>query len=84
MHIWHLTPFERPSKDCQARHSLLNLETTKRGLRPHWGAIFRGRVTVSFKSDAAAERFVSRADLTRYDLSGLKPVRFEFERNLHS
>ena len=34
----------------------------------------------SFKSDAAAERFVSRADLTRYDLSGLKPVRFEFER----
>jgi CopG antitoxin of type II toxin-antitoxin system len=30
----------------------------------------------SFKSDAAAERFVSRADLTRYDLSGLKPVRF--------
>ncbi len=29
----------------------------------------------SFKSDAAAERFVSRADLTRYDLSGLKPVR---------
>ncbi len=34
----------------------------------------------SFKSDAAAERFVSRADLTRYDLSGLKPVRFEFEK----
>jgi predicted DNA binding CopG/RHH family protein len=34
----------------------------------------------SFKSDAAAERFVSRADLTRYDLSGLKPVQFEFEK----
>jgi predicted DNA binding CopG/RHH family protein len=34
----------------------------------------------NFKSDAAAERFVSRADLTRYDLSGLKPVRFEFEK----
>jgi predicted DNA binding CopG/RHH family protein len=34
----------------------------------------------SFKSDADAERFVSRADLTRYDLSGLKPVRFEFEK----
>jgi predicted DNA binding CopG/RHH family protein len=34
----------------------------------------------SFKTDTAAERFVSRADLTRYDLSGLKPVRFEFEK----
>jgi predicted DNA binding CopG/RHH family protein len=34
----------------------------------------------SFNTDAAAERFVSRADLTRYDLSGLKPVRFEFEK----
>jgi predicted DNA binding CopG/RHH family protein len=34
----------------------------------------------NFKTDVAAERFVSRADLTRYDLSGLKPVRFEFEK----
>ena len=34
----------------------------------------------SFKTDAAAERFVDRADLTKYDLSGLQPVRFEFER----
>ncbi|MGH7744805.1 MAG: CopG family antitoxin [Steroidobacteraceae bacterium] len=34
----------------------------------------------SFKTDAAAERFVARADLTQYDLSGLKPVRFEFEK----
>jgi predicted DNA binding CopG/RHH family protein len=34
----------------------------------------------SFKTDAAAERFVSRAELTRCDLSGLKPVRFEFEK----
>lgn len=34
----------------------------------------------NFKTDAAAEHFVSRADLTRYDLSGLKPVRFEFEK----
>ncbi len=33
----------------------------------------------SFKSDAAAKRFVSGADLTRYELSGLTPVRFEFE-----
>jgi predicted DNA binding CopG/RHH family protein len=34
----------------------------------------------SFKSDAAAERFVSKADLTRYDLSNLKPVQFEFQK----
>jgi predicted DNA binding CopG/RHH family protein len=34
----------------------------------------------SFRSDAAAERFVSKADLTRYDLSGLKPVQFEFQK----
>ena len=34
----------------------------------------------SFKTDAAAERFVDKADLTKYDLSGLQPVRFEFER----
>ena len=35
---------------------------------------------LSFKSDAAAERFVARADLTQYDLSGLKPMQFEFEK----
>lgn len=34
----------------------------------------------SFKTDAAAERFVARADLSQYDLSGLTPVRFEFEK----
>ena len=34
----------------------------------------------SLKTDAAAERFVARADLRQYDLSGLTPVRFEFER----
>lgn len=34
----------------------------------------------AFKTDAAAERFVNRADLTRYDLSGLQPVQFEFEK----
>jgi predicted DNA binding CopG/RHH family protein len=34
----------------------------------------------SFKSDAEAERFVSHADSTRYDLSGSKPVQFEFEK----
>ena len=33
-----------------------------------------------FKSDEEAERFVDTADLSEYDLSGLKPVRFEFEK----
>lgn len=33
-----------------------------------------------FRSDKQAEAFVDRADLTQYDLSGAKPVRFEFER----
>lgn len=31
------------------------------------------------KSDEAAERFVATADLSRYDLSGMVPVRFEFK-----
>jgi predicted DNA binding CopG/RHH family protein len=34
----------------------------------------------TFKSDEEAERFVATADLSRYDLSGFKPTRFEFER----
>lgn len=34
----------------------------------------------TFKSDAEAERFVATADLTKYDLSGAKPVLFEFEK----
>ena len=34
----------------------------------------------TFKTDTAAERFVDRADLTGYDLSGLRPLQFEFER----
>lgn len=34
----------------------------------------------AFKTDAEAERFVAQADLTKYDLSGLKPVQFEFEK----
>jgi predicted DNA binding CopG/RHH family protein len=33
-----------------------------------------------FKSDKEAEEFVATADLTHYDLSGAKPVRFEFEK----
>ncbi|MEZ5863310.1 MAG: CopG family antitoxin [Geminicoccaceae bacterium] len=31
-------------------------------------------------SDADAERFVDEADLSEYDLSGFKPVQFEFSK----
>ena len=34
----------------------------------------------TFRSDAAAERFVEEADLSEYDLTGLRPTRFEFEK----
>ena len=34
----------------------------------------------TFKSDAEAQRFVDKADLSKYDLSGLRPVQFEFEK----
>ena len=34
----------------------------------------------TFKSDEEAEVFVETADLTEYDLSGAKPVKFEFEK----
>lgn len=34
----------------------------------------------TFKSDKEAEAFVATADLTEYDLSGAKPVRFEFQK----
>ena len=34
----------------------------------------------TFESDEEAERFVDTADLTEYDLSQFKPVRFEFEK----
>src|SRR5260370_1618172 len=33
----------------------------------------------TFKSDSEAEAFVGTADLTDYDLSGAKPVRFDFD-----
>ena len=33
----------------------------------------------TFKTDEEAERFVERADLTDYDLSGLRGVQFEFK-----
>jgi predicted DNA binding CopG/RHH family protein len=32
------------------------------------------------RTDEEAERFVEEADLTEYDLSGFKPVQFEFEK----
>ena len=34
----------------------------------------------TFKTDREAEQFVDKADLSKYDLSGLKPVKFEFEK----
>jgi len=34
----------------------------------------------TFKTDAEAEAFVDTANLTEYNLSGGKPVRFEFEK----
>ena len=34
----------------------------------------------TLKTDTEAEHFVATADLSNYDLSGLKPVRFEFEK----
>ena len=33
-----------------------------------------------FKTNKQAEAFVATANLTDYDLSGARPVRFEFER----
>jgi predicted DNA binding CopG/RHH family protein len=33
-----------------------------------------------FKSDADAEEFVEKADLSEFDFSGFKPVHFEFEK----
>ncbi|MGH6690506.1 MAG: CopG family antitoxin [Gammaproteobacteria bacterium] len=34
----------------------------------------------TFRSDREAEEFVEKADLTEYDLSGLRPVKLEFEK----
>jgi predicted DNA binding CopG/RHH family protein len=33
-----------------------------------------------FKTDGEAEHFVDTADLSEYDLSGLRPMSFEFEK----
>ena len=32
-----------------------------------------------FRSDQEAEEFVAEADLTEYDLSEMRPIRFEFQ-----
>ena len=34
----------------------------------------------TFRSDREAEEFVEKAHLTDYDLSGLRPVKLEFEK----
>lgn len=34
----------------------------------------------AFRSDKKAENFVASADLSEYDFSGFKPVRFEFQK----
>ncbi|MEJ6668523.1 MULTISPECIES: BrnA antitoxin family protein [Alcaligenes] len=34
----------------------------------------------SLRSDAEAEKFVENADLSEYDLSGFKPMKFEFAK----
>ncbi len=39
----------------------------------------KSRPLPSLPSDAAAEKFVATADLSAYDLSGFKPMRFEIE-----
>ncbi len=39
----------------------------------------KARAMPSLPSDEAAEAFVASADLTDYDLSGFKPMRFEIE-----
>jgi predicted DNA binding CopG/RHH family protein len=39
----------------------------------------KSKTMPSLKSDAQAEQFVATADLSQYDLSGFKPMRFEYE-----
>lgn len=40
----------------------------------------KGKPLPSLRSDADAEKFVAAADLSEYDLSGFKPMRFEIAR----
>lgn len=37
-----------------------------------------------FKTDAEAENFVATADLTKYDISDMTPVRFELRKKDHA
>lgn len=37
----------------------------------------KGKPIPTLRSDAEAEKFVETADLSEYDLSGFKPMRFE-------
>lgn len=39
----------------------------------------RSKPMPSLRSDKGAEAFVGKADLSQYDLSGFKPMRFEIE-----
>jgi predicted DNA binding CopG/RHH family protein len=39
----------------------------------------KSKTMPSLQSDEAAEHFVASADLSTYDLSGFKPMRFEIE-----
>jgi len=40
----------------------------------------KGKSMPSLRSDEAVDRFVATADLSEYDLSGFKPMRFEISR----
>ncbi|MEZ5790215.1 MAG: BrnA antitoxin family protein [Nitratireductor sp.] len=44
------------------------------------GLVASVRKFPEFGSDAEAEQFVDTADLSRYDFSGFKPMRFELEK----
>ncbi|MEI7785688.1 MAG: BrnA antitoxin family protein [Betaproteobacteria bacterium] len=39
----------------------------------------KAKTIPSLRSDASAEAFVATADLSAYDLSGFKPMRFEMQ-----
>jgi predicted DNA binding CopG/RHH family protein len=39
-----------------------------------------GKQFPTFKTDKEAEDFVATADLSEYDFSGFRPVRFEFQK----
>ena len=45
--------------------------------KEHWNTM--KKKLPRFKSDKEAEEFVEKADLTEYDLSGMRLIRFEFQ-----